>query len=86
MWDARRNRQLGEDKPYLAVIDVRDLKIHSQLRKRWNEAFSAAPLKDYQDILVSRVGELGDHFEEQCQRAPGGVVTLDIYRWFSFFA
>lgn len=86
IWDARRNRQLGRDREYHAVIDVRDLNIHAQLRRRWNEAFSSEPLKDYHDILFGRVEQLCDHLEELCAEAPSGVATFDLAKWISFFA
>ncbi|KAF5326171.1 hypothetical protein D9611_000819 [Ephemerocybe angulata] len=85
IWDARRNRQLGSDREYHAVIDVRDLNIHAQLRRRWNEAFSNEPLKDYQEILAPRVQQLCDHLEELCQ-SSGGVASFDLAKWISFFA
>ncbi|TEB20865.1 hypothetical protein FA13DRAFT_200624 [Coprinellus micaceus] len=86
IWDARRNRQLGKDREYHAVIDVRDLKVHAQLRRRWNEAFSSDPLKDYQETLTKRTQELCEHLEGQCKNAASGVAVVDLAKWISFFA
>ena len=86
VWDARRNRQLGKDREYHAVIDVRDLKVHAQLRRRWNEAFSSDPLKDYQETLTKRTQELCEHLEGQCKTAASGVAMVDLAKWISFFA
>ncbi|KAJ2934634.1 hypothetical protein H1R20_g2468, partial [Candolleomyces eurysporus] len=87
LWDGRRFHQGSDDKPYDSLIDVRDDKIHHQLRKGWNNAFSAGPVKDYQELLEIRGKQLRDHIQSFSAKPGKGAGTpVDFAKWFSLFA
>ena len=56
------------------MIGVRDLDRHAELRKPWNKAFGTGPLKDYEEMLVSRAGFLLVRLEELCDQAEAAQV------------
>lgn len=84
LWDGRRLSRNRAQFP--SAISIRDLEVHSQLRKPWNKAFSAGPLSDYDQILVSSAGELLRHLEDACSASPDKVAHIDISKWISYFS
>jgi hypothetical protein len=82
VWDGRRFHQGGTQKGYDSIIDVRDAKVHHDLRKDWNNAFSASAVRDYQDPLEARVKQLRGHL----QSVAGTREKVSLSTWFSHFA
>ncbi|TEB33679.1 cytochrome P450 [Coprinellus micaceus] len=82
LWDGRRFHQGGTQKGYDSIIDVRDAKVHHDLRKDWNNAFSASAVRDYQDPLEARVKQLRGHL----QSVAGTREKVSLSTWFSHFA
>lgn len=85
VWDGRRFAQ-GGNPDYDSVVDVRDLSIHSQLRKPWNKALGVGPLKDYEALLVLRVAELRDRLKEICSERRDRVGRVDMAQWITYFS
>lgn len=57
------------------------------MRKPWNKAFSAGPVKGYEVFLVKRVKELVEGLEKVCH--GGSAYTagkVDLAEWFDFLA
>ncbi|KAH6904432.1 high nitrogen upregulated cytochrome P450 monooxygenase 2 [Coprinopsis sp. MPI-PUGE-AT-0042] len=82
IWDGRRTGTLpGRD--YGSLIDIRDKHVHSVRRKQWNQAFTGAAVKDYQQIL-ERTGEELSSLLSKVATTPDA--TVDIARWVSYFA
>lgn len=84
MWDGRR--LMPNKLKDLNLIAVRDMNKHAQLRKVWNKAFAAGPVKDYEDLLIGRVTQLSEVIESHCKRSVGEVGGVDLARFISQFA
>ncbi|KDR72623.1 hypothetical protein GALMADRAFT_757265 [Galerina marginata CBS 339.88] len=86
LWDGRRFAQAGDSKDYDSIVDVRDSVIHTELRKPWNKAFSAEPMKDYEELLIERVVHLNRRLKEVCAAGENGTGRIDIAKLISCFA
>lgn len=86
LWDGRRFTPLKNGNEYNSLVDVRDLQIHAQLRKAWNKAFAPSSMRDYEEILVPRVAQLGDHLAHACRNGSDHIVHVDLAKWISFFS
>ena len=67
-------------------MDLRDSVLHAQLRKPWNRAFTAEPLKDYEQLVIRRVLELNALLEDVCNINKGGIGRVNIAKWVNSFA
>lgn len=85
VWDARRFGERG-GKSYNSLASTRDLEEHAKLRRPWNKAFSAAPVKGYEALIVKRLRELVQGLENACHGSPEGVGRVDLVKWISHFA
>ncbi|KAG2005799.1 cytochrome P450 [Coprinopsis cinerea AmutBmut pab1-1] len=87
IWDGRRFG-LMPDCAYDSLIDVRDLGIHAQLRKPWNEAFSSGPVKEYHQLLHKRGEELSTQLYKIATStgASGDVPSVNLVKWINYFA
>ncbi|TFK27311.1 cytochrome P450 [Coprinopsis marcescibilis] len=81
LWDGRRFGLV--DRVWDSLVEARDVEIHAELRKPWNDAFSAGPVRDYQAILAMRGERLAELLHQTC---GGGSTTVDIAKWISYFA
>ncbi|KAF8153962.1 cytochrome P450 [Crassisporium funariophilum] len=86
LWDGRRFAQTEAQKDYDNIVDLRDPDIHAQLRKPWNKAFTAEPMKDYEELLIPRVMQLISQLKEVCAKSNSGVGSVDMAKWVSCFA
>jgi hypothetical protein len=43
-------------------------------------------MRDYEEILVPRVAQLGDHLAHACKNGNDHVVHVDLAKWISFFS
>ena len=81
MWDGRRFITTKGDEMN-SLTSVRDLRLHAQLRKPWNNAFRSTALVDYEDMLVNRAAQLITHLQKQCDDG----VCVDLANLISFFS
>ena len=82
VWDGRRFITTKGDE-INSLTSVRDLRLHAQLRKPWNNAFRSTALVDYEDMLVNRAAQLITHLQKQCD---DGVYLVDLANLISFFS
>ncbi|KAF9476613.1 cytochrome P450 [Pholiota conissans] len=80
LWDGRRFSK--SENEYDSLVSLRDSVLHAKLRKPWNQAFSAGPLEDYENLLLGRVTQLSRHLEGLAK--AGGRV--DITNWIDCFS
>lgn len=73
-----------KDMEHFNLIGTRDLQRHAVLRKVWNKAFSNAPLKDYEELMLSRARQLMNTLKTICKE-QGGVACVDIATWIGYF-
>ncbi|KAF8816493.1 cytochrome P450 [Phlegmacium glaucopus] len=66
MWDGRRLLSTRGGELNHSLTGVRDLRLHAQLRKPWNNAFQSAALVDYEDMLVKRAAQLMTQLQNLC--------------------
>ncbi|KAF9564495.1 cytochrome P450 [Agrocybe pediades] len=85
IWDGRRFAQ-GGNSQYDSVIDVRDASIHAQVRRPWNKALGAEPIKDYESLLIERVTQLRDLLKAKCDETRDKIGKVDISQWISYFS
>lgn len=83
VWDGRRFGE-KDGKSYDSLIVVRDLEEHAKLRKPWNRAFSAAPVKGYEVLLIKRVKELVQGLEKACRDSSDNIGRVDLAKWISY--
>ncbi|PPQ68715.1 hypothetical protein CVT26_003621, partial [Gymnopilus dilepis] len=86
LWDGRRFLKEADTRGYDNIVDLRDSVLHAQLRKPWNRAFTAEPLKDYEQLVIRRVVELNALLEDVCNLNKGGIGRVDIAKWVNSFA
>ncbi|KAF8958558.1 cytochrome P450 [Flammula alnicola] len=87
LWDGRRFSQTEtEVKKKYSLIDVRDSAVHSELRKPWNKAFSAEPMKDYETLLLPRVIQMNSQLREIADTSRGEIGRVDIAKWIDYFS
>lgn len=43
-------------------------------------------MRDYEEILVPRVAQLGDHLAHACRNGSDHIVHVDLAKWISFFS
>ncbi|KAJ2934757.1 hypothetical protein H1R20_g2339, partial [Candolleomyces eurysporus] len=89
LWEGRRILPSKNFNINNHLIGVRDLDRHAELRKPWNKAFGTGPLKDYEEMLLSRAGLLASRLEELCDQAAAQGdfnAKVDLAEWASFFA
>ncbi|KAF8970538.1 high nitrogen upregulated cytochrome P450 monooxygenase 2 [Flammula alnicola] len=86
MWDGRKFAQTEAQQDYDNIIDLRDPILHAQLRKPWNKAFSAEPMKDYEALLMPRIMQINSQLKEICMKSEHGIGRVDIAKWISCFA
>ncbi|KAF6749572.1 cytochrome P450, partial [Ephemerocybe angulata] len=90
LWDGRRFHQANSlnEKGYDSIIDVRDNKIHHQLRKDWNIAFNSTALKDYQELVEARGKQLRDHLHAASVQSKKGNANepVDFSEWVTHFS
>ncbi|KAF5329713.1 hypothetical protein D9619_009153 [Psilocybe cf. subviscida] len=82
IWEARRLTPAKNRNDDNYLIGVRSLQRHAQLRKPWNRAFGAGPMKDYEAIMLRRAEQLVEHLQDACS----ANTVVDIARWVNFFA
>ncbi|KAF8182926.1 cytochrome P450 [Pholiota molesta] len=85
MWDGRKFAQTDAQKDYDNIIDLRDSVLHAQLRKPWNKAFSAEPLKDYEALLIPRVTQIIAILKDICMESEQGIGKVDLSKWIGCF-
>ncbi|KAF8560403.1 high nitrogen upregulated cytochrome P450 monooxygenase 2 [Imleria badia] len=73
-----------KDMEQLNLISTRDLQRHAVLRKAWNKAFSDAPLRDYEELMLLRAHQLINTLKNICKE-QGGVGCVDIASWIGYF-
>ena len=82
VWEGRRisgKRGAGAKNNRGNLIGNRYKDRHAEARKAWNRAFTPAAIKDYEPILVRRVGQLVDELK---LKSAGGPVDLSL--WLSY--
>lgn len=77
-------RMSSKDMGQLNLISTRDLQRHAVLRKAWNKAFSDAPLRDYEDLMLLRAHQLINALKNICTEQDG-VACVDIASWIGYF-
>lgn len=80
-WDGR-SFGAGDLKGFDTLIAIRDTAIHAEMRAPWNKAFTAEPMKTYEELLVPRIIELNDRLRKVCSK---GTAQVDIAKWLSCF-
>ncbi|KXN90423.1 Cytochrome P450 67 [Leucoagaricus sp. SymC.cos] len=85
IWDGRKFGRKG-GKEYDSLIESRVQEEHTLLRKPWNKAFSAGPVKGYERLLMKRVEQLVRGLENVCLSSVDGVGKVNMAEWVSFLA
>lgn len=67
-----------------SLIGTRNPQRHAVLRKAWNKAFSNSPLKDYEELMLSRSHQLINTLKGICKERDG-VARVDIATWIGYF-
>lgn len=62
----------------VTILTTRDIRVHAELRKVWNRAFTPTALKGYDDIMRKRTLQLLERLEQQAG-------TLDLGKWISYY-
>ncbi|ETW83732.1 hypothetical protein HETIRDRAFT_472015 [Heterobasidion irregulare TC 32-1] len=68
-----------------SLVGQRDPSVHAHRRKPWNRGFTSAALKEYEVIIAKRCRQLQECFEQKVEDVNGGVATVDISAWLSYF-
>ena len=86
MWDGRRLLiSKSNDSTKHSLTGIRDLRQHAQLRKPWNNAFQAAALIDYEDMLKDRAAQFMTHLQKLCEdEVCHGVDLANLISLFSY--
>ncbi|KAF5325663.1 hypothetical protein D9611_000809 [Ephemerocybe angulata] len=84
VWANRRTVTSRDAKDHRNLHAVRDLALHSELRKPWNKAFSKDPMKDYEVVMNKNAAILVEQLQELCEREKEPVV--DLAKWLSFYS
>ncbi|KAF9444394.1 cytochrome P450 [Macrolepiota fuliginosa MF-IS2] len=85
LWDGRLFGE-KDGKVYDSLITLRNQEEHAKLRKHWNRAFAAAPVKGYEVLLVRRMKQLVQGLEKACRDSPNEVGKIDLAKWVSYLA
>lgn len=88
MWNGRKFGQTKaqQEANYDNVIDLQDQTLHAQLRKPWNKAFSAEPLKGYEVALIRRIRQMNSQLRNITVESKDGVGKIDASKWICYFA
>ncbi|KAG9314406.1 cytochrome P450 [Chiua virens] len=73
-----------EEVERFSLISSRDPQRHAVLRKAWNKAFANSPLKDYEELMLSRARQLMNTLKLMAKEHDG-VACVDIATWISHF-
>ncbi|KAG8219853.1 cytochrome P450 [Butyriboletus roseoflavus] len=85
IFEGRRMTPVNDkDMEHFSLISTRDLQRHAVLRKAWNKAFANAPLRDYEELMLSRARQLIGTLKTICKE-QGGVACVDIAIWIGYF-
>ena len=64
------------------VVAVRDLSVHSQLRKPWAKGLSSASIKEYSPTIQKRALQLAEELDKFAEQGE----STDFASWMSRFA
>ena len=64
------------------IVAVRDLSVHSQLRKPWAKGLSSASIKEYSPTIQKRALQLAEELGKVAEQGE----STDFARWMSRFA
>ncbi|KAF5310744.1 hypothetical protein D9619_007782 [Psilocybe cf. subviscida] len=88
MWTGRKFAQTKaqQESGFDNIIDLQESSLHTQLRKPWNKAFSAEPLKGYEVALIRRIRQMNTQLRLITEESKDGVGKIDASKWICYFA
>jgi cytochrome P450 len=88
VWSGRKFAQTKaqQEAGFDNIIDLQESSLHAQLRKPWNKAFSAEPLKGYEAALIRRIRQMNTQLRLITEESNDGVGKIDASKWICYFA